>query len=188
MSLLGTNQYPNFTERIETYIPAEVFRNSDFTEKDAIVDTLKPYRGSQAFESIRKKTDDHARENKRPSVFMFTYGNLNMRIARAQFASNFFGVAGFDLIDNLGFKSIDEGIKAFEESGAEILTICSSDQEYAEIAPGIIQALKDKAIIVLAGYPKELVDDLQKAGLKHFIHIRSNVLESMKEIQKELGY
>jgi len=187
MSLLGTNQYPNFSERIETYIPAEVFQPSDFTEPGAEFETLKPYRGSQAFEALRKKTDDYARDHKRPAAFMFTYGNLTMRIARAQFASNFFAVAGFDLIDNLGFKSVQDGIRAAEESNAGIIVLCSSDDEYAEIAPEIIKAFSGKAIIVLAGYPKDIVDDLKKAGLKHFIHIRSNVLQSLQDIQHELG-
>ncbi len=187
MSLLGTNQYPNFTERIEKYIPAEVFKPSVFTEKDAIVETLTPYRGSQAFEVLRKKTDDYSRENERPAVFMFTYGNLTMRIARAQFAGNFFAVAGFDLIDNLGFKTIDDGVQAAIESKAGIVVICSSDDEYASIAPEICKKLKDHAIVVLAGYPKDIIEDLKQAGMKHFIHMHSNVLESLQEIQQELG-
>ena len=187
MSLLGTNQYPNFTERIEKYIPAEVFKPSVFTEKDAIVETLTPYRGSQAFEVLRKKTDDYSRENERPAVFMFTYGNLTMRIARAQFAGNFFAVAGFDLIDNLGFKTIDDGVQAAIESKAGIVVICSSDDEYASIAPEIYKKLKDHAIVVLAGYPKDIIEDLKQAGMKHFIHVHSNVLESLQEIQQELG-
>ncbi|MCK5764776.1 MAG: acyl-CoA mutase large subunit family protein [Bacteroidales bacterium] len=187
MSLLGTNQYPDFTERIEKYIPAEVFKPSVFTEKDAIVETLTPYRGSQAFEVLRKKTDDYSRENKRPAVFMFTYGNLTMRIARAQFAGNFFAVPGFDLIDNPGFKTIDDGVQAAIESKAGIVVICSSDDEYASIAPEIYKKLKDHAIVMLAGYPKDIIEDLKQAGMKHFIHMHSNVLESLQEIQQELG-
>ena len=186
-SLLGTNQYPNFTEKIEKYIPAEVFNPSDFTEINAIIEPLKPYRGAQQFEKIRKKTDNYSRDHKRPSVFMFTYGNLNMRIARAQFASNFFAVAGFDLIDNLGFETIEDGVRAAINRKAEIVVICSSDEEYAEIAPKIIENLKGKAIVVLAGYPNEIVDELKKAGIEHFIHMRSNLLESLKEFQQNLG-
>ncbi len=187
ISLLGTNQYPNFTEKIQTYIPAEVFKASDFTEKDAFVETLKPFRGSQEFELLRKKTDDYTREHQRPSVFMFTYGKLTMRLARAQFASNFFGVAGFELINNLGFKTIEEGVKAAIESNAGVVVLCSSDDEYASMAPEIIKQLKGKAIVVLAGYPKEIIEDLKKAGMKYFIHIRSDVLEILQQIQKELG-
>jgi methylmalonyl-CoA mutase len=186
-SLLGTNQYPNITEKIEQYIPAEVFNPTAFTEKDAIVETLKPYRGAQQFEKIRKKTDDYSREHKRPVVFMFTYGNLTMRIARAQFASNFFAVSGFELIDNLGFETVEEGVLAALESKAEIVVICSSDIEYAEITPKIIEGLEGKAIVVLAGYPKDIVDNLKKAGLEHFIHMRTNVLESLQEFQQKLG-
>jgi len=187
VNLLGTNQYPNFTERIEKYIPADTFKPSDFSEKDAIVETLKLYRGAQAFELLRKKTDNFAAENKRPAVFLFTYGKLNMRIARAQFASNFFAVAGFDLINNLGFKSLDEGVKAAIDSKAEIVAICSSDEEYAEIAPEIYEKLKEKAVVVVSGYPKDILDDLKGAGIGHFIHMRSNALESLQGFQKELG-
>lgn len=185
-SLLGTNQFPNFTEKVENYIPAEVFRPTDFTEEGAIVETLKPFRGAQPFEKLRKKTDDYARENKRPSVFMFAYGKLNMRIARAQFASNFFAVAGFELIDNLGFKSIEEGVNAAIDSKAEIVVLCSSDEEYAELAPPVFEALKDKAVVVVAGYPKNILDALQKAGVEHFIHMKSNVLENLQEFQRML--
>jgi methylmalonyl-CoA mutase len=118
---------------------------------------------------------------------MFTYGNLTMRIARAQFAGNFFAVAGFELIDNLGFKTIDQGAEAAIDSNAEIVVICSSDNEYPEIAPQIYERLKGKAIVVLAGYPKDSIDELKKAGLEHFIHMRSNVLEDLQEFQKKLG-
>ena len=186
-SLLGTNLYPNVSEVIETYIPAEVFRATDFTEEGALVETLKPYRGAQSFEKLRKRTDDYARDNRRPAVFMLTYGNLNMRLARAQFASNFFAVAGFSLIDNLGFKTPGEGIKAALESKAGIVVICSSDEEYPEIAPQIAESLLGKAIVVVAGYPKDSVEALRSAGIEHFIHLRSNLLEDLKKFQQLLG-
>ncbi len=187
ISLLGTNQYPGFTERNEKYIPASVFHPSDFTEEGAAFETLKLYRGAQAFEAMRHKTDEYSRKHKRPSVFLFTFGNLAMRLARAQFSSNFFAVAGFDLIDNLGFKTVDDGVEAALKSKADIVVICSSDEEYAAIAPEIASALKGKAIVVLAGYPKEIIDDLKKSGIEHFIHVRSNLLESLQHFQKLLG-
>lgn len=187
INLLGTNQYPDVTEKIEKYIPADVFSASDFTEENASFETLKPYRGAQAFELVRKKTDNYSIKHKRPSVFMFTYGNLAMRIARAQFASYFYAVAGFDLIDNLGFKTIEEGIKAAKESGAEIVVICSSDEEYAEIVPEIYKQLHESMQVVVAGYPKAIMEDLKKQGLENFIHVRSNVLETLKDVQGKLG-
>jgi methylmalonyl-CoA mutase len=65
--------------------------------------------------------------------------------------------------------------------------ICSSDDEYPVIAPEIYSLLKDKAIIVVAGFPKDAVDELRAKGLEHFIHVRSNVLDELKKFQGLVG-
>jgi methylmalonyl-CoA mutase len=115
---------------------------------------------------------------------MFSYGNVTMRMARSQFSRNFFACAGFEVIDNLGFKTIEDGVKAFTGSHAEIAVICSADDEYPVIIPEIIKQLKDKAIIVVAGYPKDHLEKLRAEGIEHFIHVRSNVLEELGKFQK----
>lgn len=184
--LVGTNQYPNFDERLRKGIDKEVMNPADCTMENNIAETLKPYRGAQAFERLRAKTDIYAREHKRPAAFMFTYGNLAMRRARSQFSSNFFACAGFDVIDNNGFSDIDQGIREALDKKAEIVVICAADDDYPEIAPQILEKIDGKAIVVVAGYPKNAVDELKNRGLKHFIHIKSNVLETLQEFQKLL--
>jgi methylmalonyl-CoA mutase len=185
--ILGVNQYPNFTEKHESKLPGADLEPVDMTEPDAIVQPLKPYRGAMAFEKIRYATDMHAIKNKRPAAFMLTYGNLAMRIARSQFSRNFFGCAGYETIDNYGFKTVEEGVKAAIDSKAEIVVICSSDDEYPAIAPAVFDGLKDHAIVVVAGYPKDSIGELREKGLDHFIHVRSNVLETLTEFQESLG-
>lgn len=185
--LLGVNQYPHFTEKITKKVKIESLQPLDLTEPDALVQTLKPYRGAMAFEHLRYMTDMHSLKAKRPAAFMFTYGNLNMRIARSQFSRNFFACAGYETIDNHGFKTVEEGIQAALDSKAEIVVICSSDEEYPQIAPVILDGLKDHAVIVVAGYPKDSMDELRTKGIEHFIHVRSNVLETLTEFQKLLG-
>ncbi len=110
-----------------------------------------------------------------------------MRKARAQFAANFFACAGFETIDNLGFKTIEEGIEAAKTEKPDIVVICSSDEEYGEIAMPIFSALKSMAIVVLAGYPKDLVEKFKSVGLTNFIHTRTNLLDELKRYQTELG-
>jgi methylmalonyl-CoA mutase len=122
-NLLGTNQFPNFTEKIESGLDASVFAPQDLTVEDAEIETLKPYRGAQAFEALRYKTDEFAKTGKRPMVFMLTIGNLAMRKARAQFACNFFAVAGFTVVDNNGFKTVEEGVEAAKKQ-APISLFC----------------------------------------------------------------
>jgi len=185
--LLGTNQYPNPTEFREDKLDQSVLEAFDCTDEKAEVETLKMYRGSQAFEELRYKTDVFAKSNKRPKVFMLTMGNLAIRRARSQFAGNFFSCVGYELIDNNGFKTVEEAANACIDANADIAVICSSDDEYAEVAPKLYDFLNEKTIVVLAGYPKEIVEDLKRRGLKHFIHMKTNVLETLKEFQKELN-
>ncbi len=193
-TLLGTNQYPNFLEVAEEYITKEIVSREIPTLmgmkieepcccSKQIAEPLRPYRGSQAFEALRLATD---RSGKEPKAFMLTFGNLAMCRARAQFSSNFFAVAGIRIIDNNRFDTIEEGVKAALESGAEIVVACSSDDEYAEAVPQIAKLLGDKAILVVAGDPA-CREELIAAGINNFIHVRSNVLETLKEYQKMLG-
>jgi len=183
---LGTNQFPNFTETMKLNLGEEIFEAADFTSKKAKIKTLKPYRGAQAFEALRYKTDVFSKKNKRPLAFMLTFGNVGMRKARASFASNFFACAGFEVQDNNGFTSAQEGVDAAKAANAQIIVICSSDDEYTDLAPAV-KELSGDAIIVVAGYPKEIMEDLKAKGIEHFIHVKSNVLETLKKFQTELG-
>jgi methylmalonyl-CoA mutase len=174
--LLGTNQYPNFTETTNGKIERQIEDLELSTACDDGIPTLKPTREALAFEQLRLATEKAA---KRPKVFMLTMGSLAMRLARAQFSSNFFGCAGYEIVDNLGFKTADEGIKAAEKAKADIVVLCSSDDEYAELAPQAYQLAKDKFLFVVAGAPA-CTDDLKAQGIEHFINVRSNVLETLK--------
>ncbi len=185
-NFVGVNQFPNFNEKIDRDLCACIFEPEDMTAADAVVETLKPYRGTQAFEALRLKTDRYAAKNGRPVVYMFPMGSLAMRKARAQFACNFFACAGFEVKDNNGFKTVDEGVQACLENKAAIVVLCSSDDEYAGFAPEAFEKLKDKAIVVVAGNP-ESRPELENKGLMNYIHVKNNVLEELKAYQAKLG-
>ncbi|MDD4374403.1 MAG: methylmalonyl-CoA mutase family protein [Bacteroidales bacterium] len=185
--ILGTNQYPNTGEQLKQDFHPEIFEADDRRSESALVETIVNYRGPQAFERLRYQTDLFSRQNKRPKVWMLTYGNLAMRKARAGFASNFFGCAGYEIQDNAGFTSIEKGIEAAKDSGAEIIVLCSSDEEYTDTALKAFEALHPDQIVVLAGYPVPLTDELKAAGMEHFIHMKSNLLETLKQFQQLLG-
>ncbi|MBR6066189.1 MAG: methylmalonyl-CoA mutase small subunit [Bacteroidales bacterium] len=194
-TLLGTNQFPNFNERAEANITKEIvsrdiptmmgmkMEEGDCCSHEKIAEPLKPYRGAEAFEALRLATD---RSGVEPKAFMLTFGNLAMCRARAQFSSNFFAVAGIKVMDNNRFATIEEGAKAALESKAQIVVACSSDDEYAEAVPQIAELIGDKAILVVAGDP-ECRPALEEKGIKNYIHVKCNVLETLKEYQKMLG-
>ena len=185
-NLLGTNQFPNFNEKMDQKMDPSVFEPINITSEEAEIETLKPYRGAQAFEVLRYKTDDYALTDKRPLAFMLTMGNLNMRKARAQFACNFFAVAGFDVMDNNGFTTVEEGWAAAQKANASIVVLCSSDDEYTELAPAAFGAIAGKAIFVVAGAPATM-DELKAKGIANYINVKSNVLSDLKAYQSTLG-
>ena len=138
---------------------------------------LQPYRPSSIFEEIRLQTE---RSKKRPRVLLFKYGNPAWATARASFAGNFFACAGYEILDQAAFASVEEGILRAGEINPDLLVLCSSDVEYPEMAPLVSEALANHVLIVIAGYPEDSLDILREAGIEHFIHSRSNLLESLK--------
>lgn len=182
--LLGTNQFPNFTElatskiEVKTSVSDPCACNSDET-----LPKLNFERGASAFEALRLATEN---SGKTPKAFMLTIGNLAMRLARSQFSCNFFGCAGYKVIDNLGFETVEAGVEAAVATGAEIVVLCSSDDEYAELAPAAFKALNGRAEFVVAGMPA-CMDELKEQGITQYINVRSNVLETLKAFNAKLG-
>lgn len=183
--LLGTNQFPNFNEKADGKAPlaAKACCHSDTghtCQKDC--DTLVTDRAASEFEALRLETEA---SGKRPKAFMLTIGNLAMRQARAQYSCNFLACAGYEVIDNLGFATVEEGAEAARKAGADIVVLCSSDDEYAEYAIPAFKAVGDSAMFIVAGAPA-CMDDLKAAGIENFIHVRVNVLETLKEFNAKL--
>ena len=183
-TILGTNQYPNLLEKMGEKVSPEFGTQPELQTPNSELRILKEYRGAEPFEALRMQTEKAAR---RPKVFLLTYGNLAMRKARSGFATNFFGVAGYEIIDNPGFATPEEGAEAALKSGADVVVLCSSDDEYAQLTEPVCKALKGKVkSLVLAGFPKEMVETYKGYGIDEFIHVKTNVLESLQKFQKEL--
>ncbi len=178
--ILGTNQFPNFTEKSEGKQPAE---HTCSCGDKGTMPSLNKERLASEFETLRLATEKAA---KQPVAFMLTIGNLAMRQARAQFSCNFLAAAGYKVMDNLGFKTVEEGVDAALKADADIVVICSSDDEYAEYAIPAFQYLNGRAMFVVAGAPA-CSDDLKAAGIENFINVKSNQLGTLKEYNAKLG-
>ena len=183
--VLGTNQYPNLTEEIKEVLESSIFNKPQAPTDYKIGRPLLPYRGSMVMEAVRYSTDEFARKNRRPVVYLLLIGNVAMRQARAQFSGNFFGCAGFRVITGQPVNTVEEGVADAMKHQPDIVVVCSSDEEYAIYAKEIFKALKDRALIVVAGNPP-CAEELKAAGLTRFIHVRSNLLETLIQYQKDL--
>lgn len=181
--LLGTNQYPNINEMAADKIEIKDSEGQcGCAAEGDPAKALPTKRAASDFEQLRLATEAAAN---RPKVFMLTIGNLAMRLARAQFSSNFFGCAGYEIIDNLGFDTVEQGIDAALEKKADVIVLCSSDDEYATLAPEAFKYLNGRAQFVVAGAPA-CMDDLKALGINDYVHVRVNVLDTLRDFNNRL--
>ena len=180
--ILGTNQFPNFTELSEGKQPLTCCCCCG-SDVEPTFKAIKSTRLAADFENLRLTVE---KSGKTPVAFMLTIGNLAWRQARAQFSSNFLACAGYKVIDNLGFETVEEGVDAALKAGADIVVLCSSDDEYATYAVPAFQYLNNRAMFIVAGAPA-CMEDLKAAGIENFVHVKCNVLETLKEYNEKLG-
>lgn len=144
-------------------------------------------RAAAAFEGLRAAMN---RQPKPQQVFLCNMGPLKEHKARADFSRGFFATGGYEAISPPGFKTPEEAVSAFAESGAWVAVICSTDDNYPALVPPLaagIRSARPDAIIVLAGYPQEQIEAHKKSGVDDFIHIRADAFEVLSKIHRQLG-
>jgi methylmalonyl-CoA mutase len=148
-------------------------------------------RGAVPFERLRAAADAFAaRTGQRPQVFLATMGPLIQHKGRADFATAFLGVGGFDTIYPSGFTSSDEAATAALTSGAKAVVICSTDATYPELVPPLVKKLKQAnpgLTVLLAGYPTDQIDAFKAVGVDDFIHLNANCQALLSTLQNKMG-
>ena len=152
---------------------------------------LHSTRLAAGFEALRSAMASAGRKNGHPlRVFLATMGPVAQHKARADFAAGFFAVAGCEVITPAGYPTPEEAASAACASGSEIVVLCSTDDTYPGLVAPFCAAVKNKRkdlTIVLAGYPQEHIEAFRTAGVEEFIHIRSNVLETLRSLLEKKG-
>ncbi|SDR93700.1 heterodimeric methylmalonyl-CoA mutase small subunit [Polaribacter sp. KT25b] len=179
--MVGINKYPNLMESVDANLLSKGASDN--------LKVLTPRRASLEIEAMRRVTEELVAEtNVRPIVQLASYGNLNMRKARAAFAYDFIGVSGFDVHQEESFTSAQNAAEVSAKSDSHIVVICSSDQDYDETALDFIKvfrAINTDKVLLLAGAPKNM-DELTEAGLDGVVNMRIDVLVTLSNIQKKV--
>jgi len=189
-NLLGTNQFPDQQERVLLQVQHLSARFVRGGPAEIRVQPLVPYRAAEAFEALRLRMERHtARTGRTPTVMMVEIGDLKMRKARSTFSANLFACGGFQILE-VTADDIEAATTQAIEVDPDIVVLCSSDQEYPQLASPFIRKLRDQGKgcpVVVAGYPKDMIDKLREDGAADFIHIKSNALDVIKTWQQRLG-
>jgi methylmalonyl-CoA mutase len=171
--LIGSNAFPDFNEAILEQVTSQMEEPS---HESALL-PLIPFRPSAHFEKVRLATEQ---SSVRPKVLLFKYGAPAWAQARATFSGNFFGCAGYEILDYPPFNSIKDGINLAHNVKPEVIVLCSSDNEYLSFAGRVFQECHGESLIVIAGSPSENMEEMKSSGIEHFIHQKSNILEKLE--------
>ncbi|MCB0423922.1 MAG: hypothetical protein KDD13_04750 [Mangrovimonas sp.] len=184
LPMVGVNKYPNLMETIASQLLSSGELNNP--------KLLTPRRASLEIEAVRKTTEKLVEETgKRPIVELTSYGNLTMRKARAAFSYDFLGVSGFEIWQEKSFESALKAAEGSANSEADVVVICSSDPDYEESALAFVKAFRAQntsKILLLAGNPVGITDQLNQAGLDGYIHIKSDVIQTISNIQEKVQH
>ncbi len=168
---------------------AEKLRNDDEAEWPTIT-PIRTYRNAEIFENLRDQVENYAKENSRPKCYLACLGKVSQYKGRADFSRGFFEVGGFDVTESKGSEDALEAANAAIASDSPVVVICSSDARYPEFVPSFtkqVKAEKPDTIIVLAGYPKDQIEQHKADGVNEFIHVRANVYEILSNILGKIG-
>lgn len=149
---------------------------------------LVTYRAAEVFEKMRLITQQYeTKQGKKLTAQLVPVGNKKMRKARASFSQNYLECGGISVINLPGYETINDALSELKSSGAEIFVLCGSDDEYPELVPEFCSGLNKNSILILAGYPKNKIEEYSDMGIHLFIYSGSNMIQTLKEIQEKAG-
>lgn len=184
LAMVGVNKYPNLMEEISK----DILANSTKSQQSKC---LLPQRAGIEIEKIRYNTESFVKDHGfRPNVALVSFGQLTMRKARAAFAYDFMGVSGYQIENEKSYESADAAAKDSAASKSDVVVFCSSDPDYLESAVGFVKefrSVNQSKILLLAGYPDQITEELLAAGLDGFIHVRSNIFDTLSSIQNKIS-
>jgi len=157
-------------------------------EGEGPITPLPAIRLSEQVDVLRRRTERYANShNGPPTVLLAPLGPAKARSARATFARNALGVAGFEIESPLQFESTSEAADRAVEVEADIVVLCSGNDAYAELTPSLRSALDARdhtPILMLAGTPAALPDDLDADA---FVYQGAPLLDLLETLQEHLG-
>ncbi len=176
---VGVNMYANPDDK---YQPPLNLRKFEAQDNMMLLDhgPIKPIRLLEQVEELRAMVSAKA-----PKIMLLNMGTVGEYKARADFSLGFFQMAGFDVIADKAFMSVDEAVSAAKKAGVDAFCICSTDDNYEKLVAPLCNEIKP-AIMILAGYPQDKIEEYQENGIDFFIHIRANAYDTLFELAQKM--
>lgn len=193
--IADTKSYELIDDAVEAFLEGasigEITRSLRASvDKGISVTPLNPFRLAEMFEDLRISSEKYKKKTgNKPKVFLATMGPLKQFKTRADFSRAFFEVGGFEVIYPNGFATINEAVSAAIESKAHAVVICSTDDTYPKFVPPIVKGIKEKSkdvAVILAGYPKDQIEEHKKSGVDDFIYLGADAYLILSSLLKRI--
>jgi len=157
-------------------------------DPELTVTPLVPWRAGEMFENLRAAVRDHG-DPRATAVFCACLGNVARYMPRLDFTRGFFQTGGFTVHADRFYASPEEAVEAAQQSGAATVVIVGLDDTYGAQAVEVARRLEAAGIgtVMLAGLPRNQVDDLREAGVDEFIHVRSDAHAVLSKLAASKG-
>lgn len=207
-SMIGTNVYANLSEEISE--PVVQVRNNEYME-DTFLDCMneltsdrpvmnrfkemkasfKPLvlaRLAEPYEELRFKAKRLEMAQVKPEVGLLCLGELKKHKARADFISGLLSAGGIHAERSGEIESISAAIDFVNSSSAKQFVICGDQAAYNTFGPELAQEIASghDVKLYLAGIPEEGENEWKAAGIRGFLHIRSNAYQVLSSILQEM--
>ncbi|MFA7025081.1 MAG: methylmalonyl-CoA mutase family protein, partial [Candidatus Cloacimonadaceae bacterium] len=172
--VVGVNMYANLTDE------ALSLRSANADDSKA---AIKLEKGALPRQSAVAKVEALRTQigAKAPKIFFLNMGPIAEYKPRADFASGFFQMGGFDIVADQSFNTAEEAAEAAKASGAQAFCIVSTDANYESLVAPLCKLIQSK-VMILAGYPADKVQQYKADGIDIFIHLRANAYDTLKEL------
>lgn len=194
--LTGANLFPNLDEKdiSENLIIAnKTIKMIHSAKQNNNIFKIKPvekFRSSEMFEKLREKADEYKKKHGRlPGALLLNFGQLNEFKVRADFSADFLAAGGIKSVRSEPALSYEKLAETAIISPHNVLVFCSSDDNYPDFVPQaarLIKRAKPLKTIILAGYPKDHIEEFKNAGVDIFIHFRADIVKIISELHQTI--
>lgn len=98
---------------------------------------------------------------------------------------------GIETVESAGCQSIQDAVDYVASTNLPIYCVCGSDNEYSELAKTTIKEIKKQFpeinLYIAGKQTEELEISLSEAGVKEFIHVKTNAVAILIELLQALG-
>ncbi|MDQ0269371.1 methylmalonyl-CoA mutase subunit beta [Cytobacillus purgationiresistens] len=183
-SMIGTNIYANLQDKPLTE------RQNDLNLRNTEIQIIPQSRLSEPFEHLRRKAEGLKGTGIQPEAGLICLGPLKAHKARMDFITGFLAPGGIEPVKSTEIDDTEAALDFVKQSSLKHYFICGSNDQYDETVVDLVQSVKTNNPSVqfyLAGLPaKDEQNQWEQAGVKGFIHMRSNCYETLLSILNDL--